>query len=165
MKIEIDLNDILGDEEGPSETLQESVKRQVIAKLTERVSTGIEKQINDAVAQTISESLKAAVAEQMPALINDLMTASFRPVDQWGNSKEKTTFREQLVASIHAQMTYKKTTYDSDKNAFTLAVDACCKENMVIFRKQFDAQVNEMFAKEAFDYAVKKMSEKLGVKV
>lgn len=161
MKIEIDLNDILGDKEGPSETLQESVKRQVIAKLTEHVSTGIEKQINDAVAQTISESLKAAVAEQMPALINDLMTADCVLSTSRSVGEQKGEDNIQGAASCVNQCTDD----DSDKNAFTLAVDTCCKENMVIFRKQFDAQVNEMFAKEAFDYAVKKMSEKLGVKV
>jgi len=44
MKIEIDLNDILGDETG-AETLQDSIKRQVIEKFTREIKAGISKRI------------------------------------------------------------------------------------------------------------------------
>lgn len=57
MKIEIDLNQILGDESGV-ETLQESVRRQVVEKLSYEVRQNIAKKIDAEVAVCINESIK-----------------------------------------------------------------------------------------------------------
>ena len=54
MKVEIDLNDILGDEYG-AETLQESVRRQVIDNLTLVIKEGVEKKIEAEVARVINQ--------------------------------------------------------------------------------------------------------------
>jgi hypothetical protein len=53
MKIEIDLNDILGDEWG-TETLADSVRRQVVEKLTQTVKEGVAKKIDHEVSRVIN---------------------------------------------------------------------------------------------------------------
>lgn len=164
MKIEIDLNEILSDEDYGSETLQESVRRQVVTKLADQIKKGIGDRIDRDVSEVISETLSSSVKELMPNLINDLMSAEYCPITNWGDRGEPTTFRKQLVKVIHEQMVYKKTSYSSDKNAFTVAVDGVISENIAIFKKDFDKLVNEAFTKECLEYAKKSLSEKLGLK-
>jgi len=166
MKFEIDLNDLLADEYGGVETLSESVRRQVVEKLTEKTSAGIQKQINDAVALVLSQELQSAVKEKMPTLLDDLLNAEYYPVDRYGQrDKQQTTFREALVKEITSQMVYKKANYDSDKNTFTRSVDSVIAENVKAMQKDFDNKIIEMFQKEAFDYAMKQMAKKLEVKI
>jgi hypothetical protein len=124
MKIEIGPNDILGDEYG-TETLQESVRRQVIENLTRTIKGGIGKKIDIEVARILNEELQKVITEKMPAIVDDVLSAEYIPVDRWGGSKgTPTTFRAELVKAINEQMQYKPARYDSDKNAFTRAVDA-----------------------------------------
>lgn len=166
MKFEIDLNDLLADEYGGVETLADSVRRQVIEKLTAKVSTGVQAQINTEVSRVLSEELQSAVKHKMPELLNDLLTAEYRPIDRWGERvKESTTFRKELVKEITSQMVYKKTQYSSDRNTFTNAVDSVISESVKGMQQDFDKKIIEMFQKEAFDYATKQMAKKLGVNI
>ena len=166
MKFEINLQELLTDEYGNMETLSESVRRQVVTTLTTKVSEGIRSQIDAEVSRVLSEELHAAVKEKMPALLEDLMNAEYKTVDQWGHkAKETTTFRKELVNTITSQMNYKKASYDSDKNAFTRAVDAVISENVREMQKEFDKQIIQIFQKEAFEYAMKSMAAKLQVKL
>lgn len=166
MKFEIDLNEILGDEYGNMETLAESVRRQVIDKLIEKVSDGIQTQIDTEVARVLSEELQAAVKHKMPELLNDLLTTEYRPLDRWGEQvKESTTFRKELVKEITSQMVYKNSQYSSERNTFTNAVNSVVEESVKAMQKEFDKKIIEMFQKEAFDYAMKQMAKKLELKV
>jgi hypothetical protein len=151
MKIEIDLNDILYDENYGSETLQESVKRQVIDNLTKTVSLGIKKQIDTEVSLVISETLKSTLAEKIPLLVDDLMEAKYQPINKWGSKEgEETTFRKSLLNSIVENMVYKKTSYDSDRNVFTKAVDDVIREQMEKIKIEYKKTVDESIGKEAF---------------
>lgn len=164
MKIEIDLNEILGDESGV-ETLQESVRRQVVEKIQREMADGIKQRIDREVALAIDESIRTSLKEITPKLLNDLMDAEYTPVDRWGDrqSGKTTTFRKQLVASIHEQMVYKKTTFDSDKSPFTKAVDETVSANVAVFKTQFSNLVNDQFTEECLKYAVQKLKERLKV--
>jgi hypothetical protein len=166
MKIEIDLNEILGDPEYGVETLQESVKRQVVAGLTQKIQTGIKEKIDREVAIAIDQAVKKNIEALTPKLFQEMLEAEYTPVDRYGdrNRGQTTTMRKQLIATIHEQMVYKKQTYDSDKNSFTRTVDAVLSENVALFKKDFDKLVNEMFTKECFAYAQAEMQKKLGIK-
>src|SRR3990167_4475359 len=131
MKIEIDLNDILGDEE-KVETIQESIHRQVIENLTKVIKDGIKSKIDNAVSKVIDEQIKEAIKEQMPTLVNGLMNCEYVQVDRWGSSTGiKTTFREQLVKAVNENMVYNKDAqYNSDKNMFTKSVDTVIANNL-----------------------------------
>ena len=163
MKIEIDLNDILGDEYG-AETLQESVKRQVVENLTKKVSLGIEKQIDSEVSKAIQDNLVLALAEKMPVLIDDLMGAEYQPVNPWGSKEgDRTTFRKALIKCITENMVYKKAQYPSDRNIFTKAVDSAIHERMDEIAKDYKKLVDETIGKEAFNLAIKTLQTKLGL--
>lgn len=163
MKIEIDLNDILGDEQG-AETLQESVRRQVVAKMTETIKNGIGKKVDEEVGTLINSEIKSLVADQMPSLLNGLMDTQYTIVGTYGSRGETTTVREQLVKMVTSQMTYIPKNYNSEKNAFTSAVDAVVSDRVSAFKADFDKQVDSKFIAEAMSYATKKFAERLNVK-
>lgn len=162
MKIEIDLNDILGDENG-SETLQESVRRQVIESVARTTKEGIGRKIDEAVGETIKKGINDYLATEMPSLLANIMDAEFVTVDQWGSRGTTTSFRKELVKSITANMQYKKTQYSSDKNAFTKAVDEVIEENVKLFKDDFKKQVDAQFTAAAMQYATDVLKKKLGI--
>ena len=163
MKIEIDLNDILGDEDG-AETLQDSVRRQVVEKLTKTIRDGVGRKIDEAVSAVISEEMQKAVQEQMPALVDDLLNAEYQPVTSWGERQGKTTFRAELVKSITTQMKYEPKTYSSEENAFTRAVKSVIETKMSEFRVAFNKRIDDQFIADAMKFATDKLAERLGVK-
>ncbi len=163
MKVEIDLNDILGDEYG-TETLQDSVRRQVIETLTQKVSTGIGDKINREISQMIDEEIRKGITERMPSLINDLLNAEYVQVDRYGSSSgKKTCFREQLILSVADQCKYESRGYSSDKNVFTKAVDDVVRTHVETFKADYNKTVDSIFTKEALDYATEKLKKRLGV--
>lgn len=162
MKIEIDLNDILGDENG-AETLQDSVRRQVIDSMTSIIKKGVGSQINEAVSRTISSEIEEYLKTQMPVLLENLMDAQYTPVGRYGDYDKPTSFRQQLVKSIQENMVYKKTTYSSDRTAFTAAVDSVIEENLKSFKAEFQKQVDAQFTQAAFSYAAESMKKRLGI--
>lgn len=163
MKIEIDLNEILGDEYG-TETLQESVRRQVVEKLIATTKEGISKKIDHEIATLIEDQIKGVVVTQMPAIVDDLMNMKYTPVNRYGQVSDETTFRDEMLKSIVAQMDYKPSRYDSEKNVFTRAVDDVVRKHVDTFQSAFNKQIDAQFISEAMAFATKKLSERLGVK-
>ena len=164
MKIEVDLKDIFIDEDGnPDETVEESLKRQVVDVLLQRASKGLTATIDRQVAQKIDELISEAVEGKMPGIVDDIMNVVYTPVGTYGERGEPTTFRDQLVKTIGEKMQYKSERYDSDKTPFTKAVDAAIEVQSAQFKKDFDAIVNDKFRKEALDYAVSKLQKALGL--
>ena len=163
MKIEIDLNDILGDESG-AETLHDSVRRQVVDGMTAAIKKGVGEQINLAVAKTIQVEIEKYVETEMPKFLSELMDTKYMPVDRWGDrQREKTTFRKQLVAAIHENMVYKKANYESDKNVFTKAVDEVISQNVAAFKVEFGKQVDANVVAQTMQYATDTLKKKLGL--
>jgi hypothetical protein len=163
MKIEIDLQDILHDEDYGSETLQESIKRQVIANLTERAKTGIAKKIDDEIAKLIADEIKNTVAVKMPALVDDLLNAEYTPVSKWNEQATPTTVRKTLIETITNEMVYKKVNYDSDRNFFTKSVDNILATKLKEFQTEYNKLVNEMFAKDVLTMAITHIKTKVGM--
>lgn len=162
MKIEIDLNDILGDEHG-AESLQESVSRQVINAVTSGIQKGITHKIDEAVATTISQSISAYLEREMPGLLANIMDAEYVPVGRYGEKSSPTSFRRELVRSINENMVYKRANYESDKNAFTKAVDQVVGSNLKEFKAEFQKQVDAQFTAQAMSYAAESLRKKLGI--
>ena len=163
MEIKIDLNEILGDEYGDSKTLAQSIRRQIIDNLTKTLATGIQDKVNTEIAKLIDEQIKKIVECQMPSLFSELIDKEYDIVSSYGSRGGKTTMRNQLIKTLSEQMIYKAARYDSEKNYFTKNIDAVVSGKMTEFKKDFDDKVNETFKKEAFEYAIKKVGEKLGV--
>ena len=164
MKVEIDLNDILGcDENGPGETLQESIRRQVIQKVTEDLKKGIKQKLDEQVSKIMNEQIGIVMTEKMPALISDIMDTPYTPVDRYGSKDKPTSFREQLIKVMQENMVYKPTPYHGDKNTFTRAVDDTITKMIDGWKKSFDTKVNDTFTASAFEYATSALKKKLGI--
>lgn len=164
MKVEIDLNEILGDENGV-ETIQQSVRRQVVESLRRKIEDGVGKQISAEVARILDEEIRSAVKGQMPQIVNDLINTEYVMVDRYGSNLGKTTFRSQLTKAITDNCQYKKERYDSDKNVFTKVVDDCIDQNFKQMRDEFNNLYTKKFQDEALAYAATRMKELLGIKV
>lgn len=163
MKIEIDLKDILQDDDYGSETMQESIRRQVVEKLQSDLAKGITNKIDEEVSKAINEQIKKALDEIRPNLIKEILDTPYFSVDKWGSrAKESTTFRNQLVKSVHEQMIYQKTNYPSERNAFTKAVDEVLQNEAKAFETQFKKLVDDNYVAQTKAYAVKVLKEKLG---
>lgn len=164
MKIEIDLNDIFHDDDYGSESLQDSVKRQVVDRLAKdfkkRIDIKIDEEISKAIADTISDVLKTTA----PRLVDELMDAAYTPVDRYGSRGEKTSFREQVVKGVQQEMVYKKTGYASDANYFTKTVDEVIKSQVDGFKNCFVDKVNAEYLRQTMEFAVKTLKERLGIK-
>lgn len=163
MKIEIDLKDILHDEEFGSETMAESIKRQVVDNIQKTLSKGITNKINEEVSNAIDEQIKKSLDEIRPNLIAEILDKEYVCVDRYGSRKEPTTFRNQLIKVVHEEMVYKKSNYSSDKNVFTKAVDGVLETQVLAFKKQFDEIITKEYVAETKAYAAKVLKEKLGL--
>jgi hypothetical protein len=164
MKIEIDLDDIIGDESGV-ETLQDSVRRQVVEAITQTIQSGIAKKIDREVSCVIDQEIKSAIQSKMPLIVDELLEAKYVQVDQWGSStKQQTSVREQLVSNLKAEMVYKKPSSYDKPNTFTAAIDSLVSAKMKEFQSEFNKIVDAQFCKEAFDYAGNKLRERMQIK-
>ena len=162
MKIEIDLDDILGGENG-TETLQESVRRQVITAVSATVKTGIGEKIDRAISETITNNIQTFLKDQMPLLLGDIMDAEYTPVGRYGDAGKPTSFRKQMLKTIEENMVYKKDNYSSDNNAFTRAVDDVIEQHMKLFKADFNKKVDADFTAAAMQYATEVLKKKLGI--
>uniref|UniRef100_A0A6M3JQY9 Uncharacterized protein n=1 Tax=viral metagenome TaxID=1070528 RepID=A0A6M3JQY9_9ZZZZ len=161
MEIKIDLREILTDEFGNIENLAETIKRQIVSNLTNSLAKGIQLKVNDEIAKLIDDQIKKVVECQMPSLFSELIDKEYTIVDDYGCRNRTTTMRNQLIKTLTDQMVYKKTQYSSEKTYFTKNIDAVVAQKMDDFKKQFNLKVDEVFTKEALDYAFRKMQEKL----
>lgn len=164
MKIEIDLDDVFRDDEtGAGESIEESVRRQVITRLTDdyrkRLFARFDQELSDIMQSQMAEVMK----EQMPALIDDILNATYTPVSSYGQRGEPTTFRQEIIKSIAANMKYEPKNYSSEENAFTKAVKSVVELKTGEIKKEINAQVDEKFRKDALAFAVKQLSERLGL--
>lgn len=164
VKIEVDLNDIFSDEEYGSETLQESIKRQVVAKLKQESEKKIQAKIDREVSLAIDEQIKKSIEDIRPKLLEDILNTEYYPITQYGDrSKESTTFRKQLVKVVTEGMVYSKRSGYTDQNAFSKTVDEVISTQVNIFKKEFDSIVNAEYVKQTKEYAVKILKEKMGL--
>lgn len=165
MKIEIDLDDVFQDEEGqPTETLSESIKRQIIDNIVFRTQADINKKIDAAIGKMMDEQVKARLAEIIPVLLTESLDYQYTPVSSYGSKSEPTTVRNELAKAVQNSMVYMKQSYASDKNSFTKAVDAAVEQTLGAFKSEWLRTVDAKFVQEAMDYAKTKLAERLGVK-
>lgn len=168
MKIEIDLNDIFGgSDEGLGETLQESIRRQVVDTLIRRTQDGVGELVQEKISAAIDSMMAAEVERMMPGLIENLVHTTYTPVDQYGRPGKPTTFHDQLLAKILEQMDYKPSTdsYNRDKeNVFTKTVRTVIDGRLAEFKKAFDKTVDQQFVAEALAHAAVKLRERMGIK-
>lgn len=162
MKIEIDLNDILGDNSGV-ETLQDSIRRQVVDSFTATIRKSVNTEIEQAVSKTITTEIQTFIKAEMPALMAELLVTEYTPVGRFGEQGKPTTFRAELVKSITENMVYRRANYDSDKNVFTKTIDAVVSDSVNAFKTEFQKQVDANYTAEVMALATATLKKKLGI--
>lgn len=155
MKIEIDLNDILGDEYGNAENIADSVVRQ----LADYFKKAIEQRVN----QQITELATKFVRDAIPHHVEDVLDKRYTPVDKYGKQLPETSLREQIHATAVAGFVYDANRSSYDKNRYSQAIDEAVKEKLSEFKSQYNKQVDSSFVTEAMAYATAKLKERLKV--
>lgn len=166
MKIEIDLNDILGDEYG-AETIQESVKRQVIEKLKSGIEQRVAKEIELEVSQKIDQEISKALESKIPGLFDNLLDEEFTPVGRYGDREKPTTIRKRFTEKLTEECKYEDKSnhsYTDSRNYFSKAVDGLVQSKVDDFKKEFNSLVDSKFKEDALKYAVSKLKEAVGLK-
>jgi hypothetical protein len=164
MKIEIDLNDIFRDEDGgPDESLEESVRRQVISRLTEDYRKKMFARFDTELTTIMQKQIADVMTERMPEFIDDILNATYTPVSSYGSRGEPTTFRDEIIKSIAANMKYEPKNYSSDENVFTRAVKSVVDAKTNAIKTELTNQIDTKFKTDAITFAVQKLSERLGL--
>ena len=163
MKIEIDLDDIFRDEDGPSESLEESIRRQVLEKLSSDLRKRMFTRIDAELSEIMRDQINSVMKEKMPELIDDIMNVTYTPVSAYGTRGEPTTFRDELVKAMGENMKYAPKNYPGDENAFTKAVRSIVDQKTKAIQDEITKQVDVQFKNDALAFAVKKLSERLGL--
>jgi hypothetical protein len=165
MEIKIDLHDIFQSEDGDAETLAESIKRQVTDQLIKRYASGITQQIEEHISETISGMIRDAVKDKMPALITEIMDAEYMQVDRYGSRKGPTSFRAEMIRTIHEEMQYKPDSNSYHKNAYTKTVETLVADMLKTFQTDFNKKVESTFTAAAMEHASHALKKKLGITV
>jgi hypothetical protein len=164
MEITINLDDVFRDENGAAEeSFKEAIQRQVVARLSEDFRKRFFDRFDQELFKVLTAEIQEALVTRMPSFVDDLMNAEFTPVDQYGRSSEKTTFRDQLIKGINEQLVYKPKNCSFDENTFTKAVKAVVDEQLKAFRKEFTENIDATFRRDALAYAVAQLQERLGL--
>jgi hypothetical protein len=168
MKVEIDLNDIFRDEDGyPEESAQDSIRRQVLARLTTEYRERLFRRFDDQLAAVMQAQIQEAIKLQMPSLVDDIMNTEFTPVSIFGQSSAPTTFRAEIIKAVGSELVYKPKTssgaFSSGENAFTQAVKGVVSEQTKAIEKALRAEIDESFKRDAIAFAVAKIQERLGL--
>jgi hypothetical protein len=163
MKITINLDELFCDENGqPGESIEQAIRRQVVAQLTESYRKRVFSQFDTELARVIQDQLKEVVIIKMPSFVEDLMNSQFTPVDTCGRRGQPTTFRNELIKAINSELEYKPKSFSSEENAFTKAVKAVVAEQLAAFKKEFTSKIDASFRRDALAYAVAQLQERLG---
>jgi hypothetical protein len=162
MKIEVNLSGIFNDEDGNE--VNDTIKDEIISTVTDKIYRGVEKQIEKTVNDILNKGITERLHAHLDLIIPQLMDFEFTEVTSWGEKKGTYTVKNKLLNTLDKITEYKQTSYSSDRNIFTTAVDGCVNEKLAQFKKSYDNLVNEKFVNEVFKYAQTKLQETLGVK-
>ena len=148
MKIEIDLNEILTDEFGPSENLAESIRRQVVESVKADINKKVKAQIENELSVHLQNSIKNEIDTLMPKLVPEILDAKYVIRDKYGSKGPETTFRDEMIKEIHNQLIYKPENdsyYRDRENTFTKAIRSIVGAETEKFKKEFDSIVTKEF--------------------
>jgi len=163
MKIEIDLNDIMRGEFGDEEDLAGSIRRQIIEKLSGDLCKRLFDRMDAELSLVMTTQLTSVMADKMPELIDDIMNVKYTPVSTYGQREEPTTFRGEIIKAIAANMKYEPRNYSSDENAFTKTVKSIVEKQTEVVKAEIIKHVDPKFKEDAIKFAVKTLSERLGL--
>ena len=157
MKIEIDTNDMLGDES--------TIREEVISQMVFALKKNMRDTINNSVEAEMSKAMPELVKEKVAGIVEIHLDTEFIPCDRHGREEKPTTIRKNIADIIQEQCIFKKTGYNSDNNCFTKAILSTVESELKKFKSEFMSLINTKVVSQCADEALKKLKAALGIKV
>jgi hypothetical protein len=163
MKIEIDLEKIFDDldEDGRP---QGSLRDVIIVAVVDKLCRSNQTNINNKISSMIEERVKALLYPALDKAIDSLLDYEFVETSRYGSTKQPTTVRARILEDMEKTLVWRDGNYDSDKSPYTKAIQRVVQVKLDEYAKQFQKEIDKKFIAESFDYATKKLREKLGIK-
>ena len=163
MKIELDLKNVFSgyDEDG---NRNPDVNSAIASAVVDRICKSMDRKINDKISAMTEERVKALLYPAVDKAIESLLDYEFVETDRYGSTKSPITVRNRILEDMQKLMVWRDGTWDSDKSPYTKAMKVIVQQKLDGFAKQYQKEIDAKFIAEAFDYATKKLREKLGIK-
>jgi hypothetical protein len=143
--------------------LRKGIRRQVVSRLSEDYRKRLFDRFDIELGTIMREQIAVVMAERMPGFVDDILDAEYVPVSNYGERKPATTFRAEVIESIAKNLKYEPKNYSSEENAFTRAVKSIVELKTGEIKKEITAHVDAQFRQDALAFAVKQLSERLGL--
>lgn len=174
IQIEIDLDDILYERTYDGdyreiETVKESVERQLKQGIIDEIKKSYLKEFKEQLFHDVMSEIKTEymtlAKTKVPEMLEDALTRKYEIVDRWGSKSSYTSFMEEFVKSLTAQMKYESKSWDSDKNTFTKAVDSTVDEMVKQWKDDFNKHIRENVLKDCYSEALDKVAKAFNVRI
>ena len=156
MKIEIETNDFLGDED--------TIRNEVIDQIANMFMTKIGDEAENFIQQSIKESLSIVIEKQLTEIVKMHLDTEFIEKNQYGKTSGSTTVRNKIADILQKECVFKDTTYSSDQTIFTKIVKHTIEGEMQKFKKGYTSMVNTKLMQECLDMATKTLKKACGIK-
>ena len=157
MQITINTSDILGDEK--------TIRDEVIEQISTAFKIEMRKQAEKLVEETLRNALISIIKEKVREIVTMHIDTEFTDVNEFGGvGKPNTTIRNRIAVFLSQQCSFKKTTYQSDQNAFTAAVMETVSKEFKIFQTEYNSMVNKILIQKCMEEAVTKLKAAVGIK-
>jgi len=152
MKIEIETDDFLGDEN--------TVRDEVVNRITDSLLSKSSKLIQE----TIEEALTKIIVKQLGDIVKMHLDTEFTEINSYGKVSKPTTVRNKIASILQKECVFKNTSYSSDQTAFTKAIKQTIETEVQKFKKEYTSLVNAKLLQECLDEAVKTLKKAFNIK-
>ena len=156
MQIIINTAEMLGDETTIRDEVIEQVSNVLIRTFKEKVSNAVD--------VILSEEVSKVGAEIIGQIVNAHLDTVITPTNRYGEQEQPYTLRNKIAQITAAQCVYKKARYDSDKNAFSIAVDNVIEEELRKFQKEFNSIITKQILEQTMEQGVQRLREAFKIK-
>lgn len=156
MKIEIDLDQVMGS--------QEEVRDSVISEIAEYFKNAMVSEAREEVDKIIKETASQEMKKQIENVIKDALDFTYQITDRYGDIKGETTIRKTIVKIVQEECVYNPRNSSYDQNAFTKAICGETEKQLNVFRKDFNRLIDEQFITDCQNHAMNKLRERLNIK-
>lgn len=156
MQIIINTAEMLGDET--------TIRDEVIEQVSSALIKSFRGQVDNAVSEILDKHVTEAAKQVLGEITNAHLDTVITPTSEYGKQREPYTLRNKLADIVASQCVYKKAKYGSDKNAFSIGVDAVIEEEMKKFRSEFTSLINRTLIQNCMEEAQAKLKAACGIK-
>jgi len=156
MQIIINTAEMLGDET--------TIRDEVIEQVSDALIKAFKEKVADAVSTILDDEVRKVAATVLAEITNAHLDAVITPTNKYGEQEPPYTLRNKIAQITAAQCVYKKARYDSDKNAFSQAVDDTIVGEVRKFKDEFNSVVTKQILEQTMEQGVQRLREAFKIK-